>query len=127
MNEITEESREEGEEIPPSKLREVTEDEGRDTEEDSSQASSTQEDQRHPEWTPDTRYLRRKIAPESNTSSRGAGECPYALRSKSVRTQFQEERNESDSITLKAPQNSENLCTYNSEESHIDTDTPHTH
>jgi hypothetical protein len=83
----------------------LTENEGRDTEEESSEASLTQEDQRHPEWTPDTRYLRRKIVREGSKSSRGASESPYALRSRSARTQFQEDRNESDSITLRAPQN----------------------
>jgi hypothetical protein len=127
MNEIIEDSREEGTEIPPSQNREVNQRENRDTDEESSEASPNIEDQQHPEWAPETRYLRRKIMHEENKSLGSSNDSPYALRSRLARTQFQEDRNESDNVTLRTPESPGNLCTENLEESHRDASTPHTH
>jgi hypothetical protein len=96
LSEMIEESREEEVEIPPIQIREVED-------EESSAVSPTVEDQQHPEWTPETRYLRRKIVHENKKSFGGTNDSPYALRSKSARTQFQEHRNESDRVTLQTP------------------------
>jgi hypothetical protein len=126
-NEMIEESREEGTEIPSIPIREVTENKDRDTDEESSKASPTPEDQQHPEWAPETRYLRRKRVHENNRSLGSTSDSPYALRSRSARTQFQEDRNESGNVTLRTPENSGNLSTDNSEESYRDASTPHTH
>jgi hypothetical protein len=119
LNEMTEESREEGTEIPPIPIREVKENTDRDTDEQSSEASPTTEDQRHPEWAPETRYLQRKLVHENKTSLGSTSDSPYALRSRSVQTQSQEDRNESGSVTLRTPENSE--------ESYRDASIPHTH
>jgi hypothetical protein len=78
LNEVIEESREEEIEIPQIHVREVDEDEDGDTDEESSEASPTTEDQQHPEWTPETRYLRRKIFHENNRSFESTSDSPYA-------------------------------------------------
>jgi hypothetical protein len=44
---------EESREIPPIRIREVDEDEDGETDEESSEANPTPEDQQHPEWTPE--------------------------------------------------------------------------
>jgi hypothetical protein len=127
LSEMIKESREEGVEIPPIQVREVDESEDRDTDEGSSEISPIVEDQQHPEWTPETRYLRRKIVHESNKSFGGSSDSSYASRSKSARTQSQEDRNESDSVTLQTPESPTRLCADNSEELHTDANTRHTH
>jgi hypothetical protein len=88
LNEIIEEFREEEVEIPPIHIGEVNEYGDRNTDEESSEASPTTEDQQQPEWTPETRYLRRKIVHENNRSFESTSDSPYALPSKSTRTQF---------------------------------------
>jgi hypothetical protein len=79
LSKVMEESQEEEVEIPRIQVREVDENEDRDTDEESSEISPTVEDQQHPEWTPETRYLRRKIADGNNKSLEGTNDSPYAL------------------------------------------------
>jgi hypothetical protein len=51
---------------------------------------------------PETRYLRRKISREVSKSAEGSSGVPYALRSRSIRTQSQGEMNELDQFSLQA-------------------------
>jgi hypothetical protein len=92
-SEITDDSLEEEGETQSIRVDEVEENEGRDTDDESIAKSPTQENQRHSEWTPKTRYLQRKISTEINKSLERTHEIPYALRSRSTRTQSQEEGN----------------------------------
>jgi hypothetical protein len=111
-------------EPPPIHVREADNDEKRETDEESSEASPATEDQQHPEWTPDTRCLRRKIVQEGNRLSGSSSDSPYALRSRSNRTQSQEDNNESTSKTLRT---SENQSAGNSELLREDANTSPTH
>ncbi|PNF43720.1 hypothetical protein B7P43_G14072 [Cryptotermes secundus] len=82
VSEAIEKSREDKVEIPPTQVRERDEPENRETDEESPEVSPTIEDQQHPEWTPETRYLRRKIVDENNRTFGSTSDSPYVLRSK---------------------------------------------
>jgi hypothetical protein len=127
ISEVTKEVQEEDVEVPPPQTRKTNDLEDSETDEDLSEVSPTTENQQHPEWTPETRYLRRKVFTENNRSLGNANDSPYALRSKSSRTQFPEDRNESHNNALQTPENSRNQCTDDLEDLHEDVNTPHTH
>jgi hypothetical protein len=66
----------------------VTLSEGEPTESRNLEENLTPEDQDHPEWTPDTRYLRQKISKETSKPLGSTDNIPYALRSRTPKPQI---------------------------------------
>jgi hypothetical protein len=87
---------------PPTRIDEVEGSEVIDTDEESIDASPILVNQEHPEWTPETRYLQRKISDEVSKSAGGTRGVPYALRSRVTRTRSQGEMGELDQSSLSA-------------------------
>jgi hypothetical protein len=97
------------EEIPPVRLNAGEQNEIRDTDDESIEGSPTLEDQSHPEWTPGTRYVRRKITREASRSPRSTNDIPYALRSRAIGTQLSENRSEPSNMSLQVAEDLRDL------------------
>jgi hypothetical protein len=116
----------EGLNTPPTRIDEVEESEVIDTDEESVDTSPTLVNQEHPEWTPETRYLRCNISHEVSKSAGGTHGVPYALRSRTTLTQSQGEMNELDQPSLPAS-GGPGQSSSNTEGVGMHSHTPHTH
>jgi hypothetical protein len=124
-NNLQEEERKE--EIPPVRLNAGEQNDIRDTDDESIEGSPTLEDQRHPEWTPGTRYLRRKITREASRSPRSTHDIPYALRSRAIGTQLSENRSEPSNMSLQVAEDLRDLSENYSVEPNASSDAPSKH
>jgi hypothetical protein len=115
------------EEIPSTRSFAREQNEIRDIDNESIDGSPTLEDQRHPEWTPGTRYLRRKIAREASRSLGSTNDIPYALRSRTRETRSSENRNESSNMSLQLADDLRDLSGNNSVEQNSSSDAPCKH
>lgn len=125
--ELRKQLREEEVKLPPTYVKELNKLKGKEADDESPKTSPTAEDQQHPKWTPETRYLRRKVINESNKFLESSTNHPYALRSRPSRTQSLEEGNEPRRVTLQTPESLRDPSTSSSERLQTEVSNPHTH
>jgi hypothetical protein len=115
------------EEIPPARSMAGAQNESRDIDNESIDRSPPSEDQRYPEWTPGTRYLRRKIAREASRSLGSTSDIPYALRSRTMGTQSNENNSELNNMSLQLAGDFRDLSENYSIEPNASSDAPRKH
>jgi hypothetical protein len=100
--------------------------ENRNIEDDSTEENLTSEDQDHPKWTPDTRYLRQKIGKETSRPLGSTDNIPCALRSRTPKTQIIGGARDLDNMPLLSLSDSEESPSNILEGLNVDLNAPHT-
>jgi hypothetical protein len=81
----------------------------------------------HSEWVPETQYLRRKMSRETSKSLGSTSDIPYNLRSRSTRTQVNQDTSDLDTASPHVTENRGNASANNLENVTVDVSPPRIH